>query len=44
MNIEFRYDITHLIALRAGFKSADGFIIAYSRQYKARNERTKFFI
>jgi hypothetical protein len=33
MDIEFHYYITYIVALRAGFKPEDAFIIAYSSQY-----------
>ncbi len=38
MDIEFHYYITHLIALRAGFKKGDARIIAYSSQYTDDND------
>lgn len=38
MDIEFHYYMTHLIALRAGFKPEDAFTIAYSSQYTDDNE------
>ena len=33
MDIEFHYYMTHLIALRAGFKPSDAYTIAYASQY-----------
>jgi hypothetical protein len=33
MDIEFHYYITYILAKKAGFKSEDAFIIAYSSQY-----------
>ena len=38
MNIEFHYYMTHLIALRAGFKPDDAFTIAYASQYTDDNQ------
>ncbi|MDA8104143.1 MAG: hypothetical protein M0Z71_02065 [Nitrospiraceae bacterium] len=38
MDIEFHYYMTHLIALRAGFKPDDAFKIAYASQYTDDNE------
>jgi hypothetical protein len=38
MEIEFHYHITHLMALRAGFKPGDAFKIAYSSQYTYDND------
>lgn len=38
MDIEFHYYMTHLIALRAGFKPEDAFKIAYASQYTDDNE------
>jgi hypothetical protein len=40
MDIEFHYYMTHLIALRAGFKPNDAFTIAYSSQYIDDNKNT----
>lgn len=33
MDIEFHYYITHLVAIRAGFKTEDAYILAYSSQH-----------
>ncbi len=38
MDIEFHYFMTHLIALRAGFKPDDAFKIAYASQYTDDNQ------
>jgi hypothetical protein len=38
MDIEFHYYMTHLIALRAGFKKEDALKIAYSSQYTDDND------
>ena len=38
MDIEFHFYMTHLIALRAGFKPDDAFTIAYASQYTDDNE------
>ena len=38
MDIEFHYYMTHLIALRAGFKPDDAFKIAYASQYTDDNQ------
>jgi hypothetical protein len=38
MDIEFHYYMTHLIALRAGFKPEDAFTIAYASQYTDDND------
>jgi len=40
MDIEFHYYMTHLIALRAGFKPDDAFTIAYASQFTDDNENT----
>lgn len=39
MDIEFHYYMTHLIALRAGFKKGDAYTIAYASQYTDDNDR-----
>jgi len=38
MDIEFHYYMTHLIALRAGYKPDDAFTIAYASQYTDDNQ------
>lgn len=40
MDIEFHYYMTHLIALRAGFKSEDAFTIANAGQHTGNTEET----
>ena len=40
MDIEFHYYMTHLIALRAGFRPDDAFKIAYASQYTDDNQTT----
>jgi len=39
MDIEFHYYITYVIALRAGFKTEDAYIIAYACQYVDDNNK-----
>ncbi|MEW6161851.1 MAG: DUF6765 family protein [Nitrospirota bacterium] len=39
MNIEFHYYITYIIALRAGFKPDDAYVVAYSSQYVDDNSK-----
>jgi hypothetical protein len=38
MDIEFHFYMTHLIALRAGFKAEDAYTIAYASQYTDDND------
>ncbi|HWR58124.1 MAG TPA: DUF6765 family protein, partial [Thermodesulfovibrionales bacterium] len=38
MDIEFHFYMTYLIALKAGFKKEDAYVIAYSSQYTDDNE------
>jgi predicted GNAT family acetyltransferase len=38
MDIEFHYYMTHLIALRAGFKPDDAFVIACASQHTDEND------
>ncbi len=41
MDIEFHYYMTHLIALRAGFKKEDALKIAYASQYTDDNDESR---